>query len=1006
MNQTQKCRRPRVKKLLLFLVSIIMIHSANAQNPVLSLDSQLHHTFQYVTNPDPFTHYFYDIAAHITDSAFYQANCPDTGNVYNWYMMYSETYYSAYDSTGLPTDTAMYYRASARLTHDTIPIGIIDVRYNLLTPTALASDTFFSFDTVNDLLYDQATRPYAPYTIETEFAASALTNSCFFTDPVFEISPSFMLKDVTYGGDGPRLKIDFGDGNGWVAFDGTMTQYYRVPYNSGGLKTITAGVFTGGVLTETSISTIYISQSLAKLAVPSTPLPFTAPGLSVTGYQADSCRATEGGSAPIVKYVVYLEGIDFADQLGWANQYFSRTPDVIYNQMISSDTLSQLMDYGYTFIVVKYNNSFSSMEQNAMYVVGLLDTIKKYGMYNCGCDNPPPSVVIGESMSGVIGRYALRYMETPAYTGSTSRFRPELMHNTRLFITVDAPQQGANVPLGYQHLYNFFASSPFLQSIFQVLGLQQATQFLNADATQELLKYHIKTDSHPGFNVSTSTYGPSALSTHFWNNLAAMGNYPKYLKMVAVSNGSFRGKGQISPFTGTYRVANDHLFAGYLATGINVHHHHVFGTSDSIQVNTNPNGTGVVFYAEHKIYTYSLHLFWFGITLRQHTPVDVLIKKTAQDVLPYCVSAASNLRLDPDGFPSGNFTLPSIWNTLFGVQFAYTSGGPTFSLSLSVGSSWLVQGTAALNLYTDGFDFGFIPVASSMDYNNATYMYNTASASDLAYDIFSDPPATTLAQTPYDVLMPNPSIINHQHLQLDNPGLQYCTTCTAAPNPVRSYLVNREIGDDSLLLFNTHDTLVWEYEAEHDVLIDFYNLYYNYPSSASPFIDFTGVTQVSYPLSKENPCQFSYNIFNPTKIQANYTVLDNGAIPYTGYYRVLPGTMHICCVNYGQELQQRAAHPLTVQTLNGSSFAKIYPNPVTENSITVDYKFKDNFPVTIMLYDIRGAIIGMYTPGFPDNTKECNFPINLPSGIAAGMYFVKISNGVDIMNSRIIVTPN
>src|SRR5690606_13123572 len=52
-----------------------------------------------------------------------------------------------------------------------------------------------------------------------------------------------------------------------------------------------------------------------------------------------------------------------------------------------------------------------------------------------------PNVVLGQSMGGVIARWALRDMEDKGQN-----------HQTRLFISYDAPHQGANVPQGYQHL--------------------------------------------------------------------------------------------------------------------------------------------------------------------------------------------------------------------------------------------------------------------------------------------------------------------------------------------------------------------------------------------------------------------------------------------------------------------------------------------------------------------------------------------------------------------------
>ena len=56
------------------------------------------------------------------------------------------------------------------------------------------------------------------------------------------------------------------------------------------------------------------------------------------------------------------------------------------------------------------------------------------------------NIVIGPSMGGLISRYALNYMESQ-----------NIDHDTRLYISFDAPHTGANVPIGFHgkgYLFN------------------------------------------------------------------------------------------------------------------------------------------------------------------------------------------------------------------------------------------------------------------------------------------------------------------------------------------------------------------------------------------------------------------------------------------------------------------------------------------------------------------------------------------------------------------------
>ncbi|MEO5944730.1 MAG: T9SS type A sorting domain-containing protein [Ferruginibacter sp.] len=93
----------------------------------------------------------------------------------------------------------------------------------------------------------------------------------------------------------------------------------------------------------------------------------------------------------------------------------------------------------YDIVYVDWKNGVDYLQRNAY----LLETIIQWVNANKQPLNGvmQPNVVLGQSMGGVIARYALKDMENTA-----------LNHNTRLFISDDAPQQGANVPQGYQHL--------------------------------------------------------------------------------------------------------------------------------------------------------------------------------------------------------------------------------------------------------------------------------------------------------------------------------------------------------------------------------------------------------------------------------------------------------------------------------------------------------------------------------------------------------------------------
>lgn len=93
----------------------------------------------------------------------------------------------------------------------------------------------------------------------------------------------------------------------------------------------------------------------------------------------------------------------------------------------------------YDIIYVDWRNGTDYLQRNAY----LLETIIQWVNANKQAVGGvmQPNVVLGQSMGGVIARYALKDMENNS-----------INHQTRLYISDDAPQLGANVPQGYQHL--------------------------------------------------------------------------------------------------------------------------------------------------------------------------------------------------------------------------------------------------------------------------------------------------------------------------------------------------------------------------------------------------------------------------------------------------------------------------------------------------------------------------------------------------------------------------
>ena len=160
------------------------------------------------------------------------------------------------------------------------------------------------------------------------------------------------------------------------------------------------------------------------------------------------------------------------------------------------------------------------IQRNAFVLVELINLINDEKQGN------QELVVFGPSMGGLIGRYALAYMEA-------NGMDPE----TRLYISFDSPHRGANIPMSLQYLINYLARS---------VGDPDATaivdQVLNSPAAKEMLIDHLLGHLLPGSDFEQDPTkllpeGAPAFRDAFQAELDALG-FPQTVRNVTMINGS------------------------------------------------------------------------------------------------------------------------------------------------------------------------------------------------------------------------------------------------------------------------------------------------------------------------------------------------------------------------------------------------------------------------------------------------------------------------------------
>jgi len=223
----------------------------------------------------------------------------------------------------------------------------------------------------------------------------------------------------------------------------------------------------------------------------------------------------------IIKPYIIVEGIDFAN-----SQYFQQHIDLFNNSAsnLSNALIYNLYNNGYDVVILDFDNSTIKIQDNAMLLVQLLKDI--YSNNSLSEDN---YVVMGYSMGGLVARYALTWMEANGQN-----------HHTRLFVSHDAPQKGANLPLGLQELVqNIKSQGGGIASI--ATSLLFTTIYNDFPATSQMLIYHY-------INSKDGVARPSDESVSFFSELYNLNpftnGYPTTPIKIATSNGNFNGMTQ------------------------------------------------------------------------------------------------------------------------------------------------------------------------------------------------------------------------------------------------------------------------------------------------------------------------------------------------------------------------------------------------------------------------------------------------------------------------------
>lgn len=391
--------------------------------------------------------------------------------------------------------TAVRQQAERYRYRDSIAIGVLNYDINYLDFLAIEhGNVLFQ----NGLLYDVPNTFTLPYLTAEVMVAAALVDTV--RGPVsFYLPPSLLLgkRRVT------SISVDFQNGAGPVTFSPGQGRYIVFRQNGPKVLTYTVNFQTGpSIQCKSSVFVNYYGAS-HRSSMP-TRL-YTIDALETFGgYQNEEALYGRGQvldilhntqsqneySATPSNYklrnpVIIMDGFDALDRSGLTNIFDKES---LYQVIQNAGILGAAGEQERDVILLNFPNSprkrangtitdynvdggADYIERNALVLVALIQQLKP----RLASSNEK-FVIIGPSMGGLISRYALAYMEKKQLETGLASWN----HNTSLWVSLDAPHQGANVPIGTQEFLHYFQNmnSAAKDKLNNLLGSAAAKQML------------------------------------------------------------------------------------------------------------------------------------------------------------------------------------------------------------------------------------------------------------------------------------------------------------------------------------------------------------------------------------------------------------------------------------------------------------------------------------------------------------------------------------------------
>jgi hypothetical protein len=372
-----------------------------------------------------------------------------------------------------------------------------------------------------------------PYEVKTAFAISP--TAAVYSGRSQQILLPSSLWFTNDGTTVSSIQIDAGDGLGYRSL--TYGQALTVNYPDTGSKVVNYKLNLSNGSSLYSHSQIKIKASLVEALPGIQIIPITSTELFNGQYARGTMTIRYSNpSLGLRKPLIVAEGFDSGKILSPESSFGDHGLQNFRSDIIDNSPQLQALLFDnpqFDIVYVDWEDGTDNIKKNALLLKQVIREVNARKV--AGADK---NVVLGQSMGGLVARWALKDME-----------QNNENHQTKLFISHDSPHLGVNVPLSFQYL------ARHLRDLYLKTGITAATvefvQFLSggvrptyalgmADqpaARQMLINY-----------VNGNNQIDNTIHDQWQNELKAKG-YPQGfagnpLKVIAISNGNQCGSSQ------------------------------------------------------------------------------------------------------------------------------------------------------------------------------------------------------------------------------------------------------------------------------------------------------------------------------------------------------------------------------------------------------------------------------------------------------------------------------